>query len=214
MLSVPWKPQSHGVVTTALVENVDMYPTLAVAAGLPAPPMYVLLPCNWHGSLDVHDNFALSPLNTVGIATTQPSILGVSTERASKEATTPLCWITRHNHGRRPCFRSTLAATRATPRATTPDAQGSQGRRFKVCSPASSAASNLVDNSDLLGCVAVMGYSVRTDSFRFTEWFEFNATALRPIMNATVAMELYDHTTDAGDDFNRCIYVSVHGDRR
>jgi iduronate 2-sulfatase len=37
IIAAPWKPATHGIVTTALVENVDLYQTLASAAGLPAP---------------------------------------------------------------------------------------------------------------------------------------------------------------------------------
>ena len=37
VLAVPGKPQSHGAVTSAVTENVDVYPTLASAAGLPVP---------------------------------------------------------------------------------------------------------------------------------------------------------------------------------
>ena len=37
IIAVPWKPGTHGAVTPALVENVDLYQTLASAAGLPVP---------------------------------------------------------------------------------------------------------------------------------------------------------------------------------
>ena len=37
ILAVPWKAASHGRVTSAVTENVDVYPTLASAAGLPVP---------------------------------------------------------------------------------------------------------------------------------------------------------------------------------
>ena len=47
-----------------------------------------------------------------------------------------------------------------------------------------------------------MGYSVRTAQYRFTEWFKFNDDTLRADFNSTVAMELYDHTNDAGNDFD------------
>lgn len=55
----------------------------------------------------------------------------------------------------------------------------------------------------------VMGYSIRTTNFRFTEWFDFNTTALRPDFSNTVAMELYDHTNDEGNDFNSYVMYSV-----
>ena len=36
IVAAPEQTRSHGQVTTALVESVDMYPTLAMAAGLPS----------------------------------------------------------------------------------------------------------------------------------------------------------------------------------
>jgi arylsulfatase A-like enzyme len=55
-----------------------------------------------------------------------------------------------------------------------------------------------------------MGYSVRTDGWRYTEWYAWNGTTLRPIWEKLVAQELYDHRNethypthfDAGEDEN------------
>ena len=42
----------------------------------------------------------------------------------------------------------------------------------------------------------VMGYTIRTDKYRFTEWYSFNRTTSKPDFNAKVwGTELYDHTT-------------------
>merc|ERR1711879_1084199 len=38
-----------------------------------------------------------------------------------------------------------------------------------------------------------MGYSVRTDVWRYTEWVAWNGTTLKPIWDQVVARELYDH---------------------
>lgn len=38
-----------------------------------------------------------------------------------------------------------------------------------------------------------MGYSIRTDEFRYTEWYTWNVTRLAANMNDIVARELYDH---------------------
>eukprot|EP00054_Salpingoeca_dolichothecata_P023903 m.160990 g.160990 ORF g.160990 m.160990 type:complete len:377 (+) comp24838_c0_seq4:1232-2362(+) len=38
-----------------------------------------------------------------------------------------------------------------------------------------------------------MGYSVRTRSWRYNEWHEWNRTALRPVWGNNVGRELYDH---------------------
>eukprot|EP00041_Stephanoeca_diplocostata_P011094 m.180088 g.180088 ORF g.180088 m.180088 type:complete len:86 (-) comp18409_c0_seq2:90-347(-) len=47
----------------------------------------------------------------------------------------------------------------------------------------------------------VMGYSIRTATYRYTEWFRYNGSVAD--MNQTVAVELYDHTGDVGDDFDK-----------
>jgi iduronate 2-sulfatase len=40
-----------------------------------------------------------------------------------------------------------------------------------------------------------MGYSLRTDQYRFTEWYDIKT-------NTLVATELYDHTTDGNETKN------------
>ena len=42
-----------------------------------------------------------------------------------------------------------------------------------------------------------MGYSLRTDTFRYTEWATWNGTSLRPIWERLVGTELYSHDTFA-----------------
>ena len=41
-----------------------------------------------------------------------------------------------------------------------------------------------------------MGYSVRTDAWRYTEWVAWNGTALRPMWGAVAGRELYDHRNE------------------
>lgn len=41
-----------------------------------------------------------------------------------------------------------------------------------------------------------MGYSVRTDGWRYTEWLPWNGTALKPIWQQVFARELYDHRNE------------------
>eukprot|EP00036_Acanthoecidae_sp_10tr_P016711 CAMPEP_0206302094 /NCGR_PEP_ID=MMETSP0106_2-20121207/8546_1 /ASSEMBLY_ACC=CAM_ASM_000206 /TAXON_ID=81532 /ORGANISM="Acanthoeca-like sp., Strain 10tr" /LENGTH=62 /DNA_ID=CAMNT_0053732851 /DNA_START=174 /DNA_END=358 /DNA_ORIENTATION=+ len=47
-----------------------------------------------------------------------------------------------------------------------------------------------------------MGYTVRDDSFRLTEWKRWDGDNLSPVWDDTVAMELYDHRTDLGQDLS------------
>ena len=50
--------------------------------------------------------------------------------------------------------------------------------------------------------VAANSYSLRTDTFRFTEWATWNGTVLRPMWDKLVGTELYSH--DAGSTGLQC----------
>ena len=43
-----------------------------------------------------------------------------------------------------------------------------------------------------------MGYSMRTDRFRYTEWVRWNGSTLSPVWSDRVSVELYDHQGDDG----------------
>ncbi len=50
---------------------------------------------------------------------------------------------------------------------------------------------------------SVMGYSVRTDQFRYTEWVKFQGKPqYRPVWDKQVATELYDHKKDPQENKN------------
>lgn len=57
---------------------------------------------------------------------------------------------------------------------------------------------NIQLNSDQpkLKDIEIMGYSVRTNRFRYTEWVLFNNTICKPKWHHVVAQELYDHKYD------------------
>eukprot|EP00054_Salpingoeca_dolichothecata_P025590 m.180243 g.180243 ORF g.180243 m.180243 type:complete len:326 (-) comp25410_c0_seq8:109-1086(-) len=44
-----------------------------------------------------------------------------------------------------------------------------------------------------------MGYTMRTEEYRYTAWFPWNKTTLTPDFSAKYAAELYNHTGDTGD---------------
>ena len=48
-----------------------------------------------------------------------------------------------------------------------------------------------------------MGYSVRVDTSRYTEWVEFNLTNFTPIWDTVNVTELYDHSIDPEENVNR-----------
>ncbi|KAH3842148.1 iduronate 2-sulfatase-like [Dreissena polymorpha] len=52
----------------------------------------------------------------------------------------------------------------------------------------------------------IMGYSIRTDQFRYTEWVQFDNTTNTPDWTVNSGTELYDHDIDPEENYN------VHGD--
>ena len=52
---------------------------------------------------------------------------------------------------------------------------------------------------------SVMGYSVRTDRFRYTEWVLFNDATNTPDWDAVYGTELYDHDTDKYENTNQAV---------
>ena len=47
-----------------------------------------------------------------------------------------------------------------------------------------------------------MGYSVRSRTYRYTEWVRFNRRSFKPVWRELAAAELYDHSVDPGEDVN------------
>ena len=47
-----------------------------------------------------------------------------------------------------------------------------------------------------------MGYSVRSVQYRYTEWLKWNGTRLHGEWDQVLGVELYDHTSDTGRDFD------------
>ncbi len=58
-----------------------------------------------------------------------------------------------------------------------------------------------------------MGQTMRTNNYRYTEWVKFiKAPNYKPDSNQTFAIEFYDHTKDAEENWNRAYdqsYVAV-----
>ena len=48
----------------------------------------------------------------------------------------------------------------------------------------------------------VMGYSVRTQEYRYTQWIGFNYTLSEPDWDDVRGGELYDHVTDPDENYN------------
>ena len=144
IVRAPWMSESTGRKTSALVELVDVYPTLVELAGLP--------PASGEN------------LNGVSLA---------------------------------PLFRN--------PNGTVKDVALSQ---YPRCNPNPDAFPNK--------CLSInrtrfdfMGYSMRTDRYRYTEWVRWNGTELRPEWSENIGVELYDHQGDTENDFDAYENVNI-----
>jgi hypothetical protein len=54
----------------------------------------------------------------------------------------------------------------------------------------------------LRATIDFMGFSVRGDNYRYTEWFGWDQINEVPLWNITEGVELYNHTRDYGQDFD------------
>ena len=94
----------------------------------------------------------------------------------------------------------------ASPLLDDPDAQWKRGAisQYARCSLDVTTGFYTRCSSDVLHSAAfqAMGYSVRSSDWRYTEWFKFNYTSARAEMDSSLFVELYDHRSDAGDDFD------------
>lgn len=50
--------------------------------------------------------------------------------------------------------------------------------------------------------IYVMGYLIRTDLYRYTEWLRWNGTLLKADWSRVVGTELYDHSGDDDTSFD------------
>lgn len=55
--------------------------------------------------------------------------------------------------------------------------------------------------------ITIMGYSIRTKTYRYTEWVSFNNTSYKINWNKTYGLELYDHIIDP-EEHNNLYLVS------
>ena len=63
-----------------------------------------------------------------------------------------------------------------------------------------------VNNSDrpLLKDIEIMGYSIRTNEYRYTEWVAFDNQNLKPDWPLIISRELYSHINDSFETENLC----------
>ncbi|KAK7096780.1 iduronate 2-sulfatase-like [Littorina saxatilis] len=158
--------------TSALVELVDVFPTLAELAGLQVPdtcppdPFNVLL-CTEGSSL-------------------VPVIMNVTRTYA---ASNPEAGI----------LSDPSLNSRSSDLTSWKKAAFSQFPRPDVKPQSNSDKPKLKD-------IRIMGYSMCTDMYRYTEWIEFDPNSFRGNWSNVYAKELYLHRSDAMEDHNVAYY--------
>ena len=160
IMRVPWLPTATRQRSRALVELVDIYPTLCDLMGLPPPDDTVPL-----------DGLSLRPVVEAPADADKFKPYALSTFPRCEHVGMPI-------YGQR-------------------GASGGAGE----------------DNSCLgieRTAFTYMGYSMRTDRYRYTEWVRWNGSALAPIWSARVATELYDHAGDDGPWTDPDAYENVN----
>lgn len=147
----PFRPQSHGKRSSALVELVDLMPTLAALSGVPLP---------------------------VG-----EKLSGLSLAPLLDDPTLPML----------PGKDWALS-------------------QYPRCPADLNNSANYYENNKCefveRSVIPFMGYSLRTDTYRYTEWCRWNGSVLRPDFDQLVGAELYAHpagnTTGCDGSMNSC----------
>ena len=142
MIHVPGVTDS-GMRTSALVELIDIFPSLTELAGIDVPPM-----CN---------------------------------ENSGKSI-------------------ACVEGTSVVPLLKDPNREWKKGAFSQYPRPGSQGLTNIpghppFDSSE--HGENVMGYTVRVDKYRFTEWYKFDRTISKPNFNEIWGTELYDHSNEA-----------------
>ena len=153
MIAVPWMHASVGRKSRAVVELIDIYPTVLSALGV-----------NADSSLD------------------GSSLLGMMTKPTNATG------------------QNGTYALSQFPRCVDPGAPPDGFWESNNCM--------LQDRS----MFSHMGYSIRTRTWRFTEWYRWNGASLTPNWSDVVGTELYSHSGDDGVDFDAFENVNQEAD--
>lgn len=178
IVRVPWKKQSIGAVTRARAELVDLYRTLADLAGLSGVEAGV---------------------QGTSLAAAFDSADGSGSALATPPPPPP------------PPGAATTGVAAAT--SVVAGVAGDEGGK-PAYSQIARCACGFFPKHDVYQCDSnacahvpqakfdFMGYTMRTDAFRFTAWVPFDNTTDRVDWNATASYELYDLSEDNGTSFD------------
>lgn len=145
IIRAPWIPNSAGKRSNALVELVDLYPTICDLVGIALPNDTVPF-----------DGVSLRPI--------------VENPQTAVVKSFALSLFPRCAHVGMPIY----------------GARGTANGADNTCLD--------VERTDFTW----MGYTMRTDRYRYTEWVRWNGSSLSPLWHQLEASELYDHLNDTG----------------
>ncbi|KAK3100525.1 hypothetical protein FSP39_021302 [Pinctada imbricata] len=163
----------YNLRSDALAELVDIFPTLTDLAGVDTPP--------------------LCPLqsNKVDFCTEGKSLAGVIVNMSAAHSLIKMKDFATYKN----MFHSGRTSVDFDNFASTKTAAFSQYPRPSVIPQIDSDQCKLQD-------IKIMGYTMRTDQYRYTEWVGFNASSLTSNWTQVYGRELYFHLIDDREDRN------------
>eukprot|EP00911_Craspedida_sp_UC1_P002351 UC1_evm1s1764 len=177
LVAAPWITQApkYPRTTTALAEAVDIMPTLIDLAGLPPCSGACLMsPTATNSTPAALQGVSLLPVLM------KPVQSGPGPLKRYAFSQFPRCACTYDHDTPKPTRNGTCPKIYANNFTHETGATGAANMHVCLFEP-----SNQID---------WMGYSVRSDTHRYTVYVEWDGDILRPRWNAIVARELYDHT--------------------
>ena len=184
VVAVPWAAQQPDAPTAAtettirtsdaLVEQVDLYPTLAALAGTPVAP---------------GGQYPLQGSDFSALLLDRSPIMMMDTASATEDQSTSSFMPPSPQPWKKQFAFSQFAKQQTFSKELREDVP------WGTCLLCTKTGDGQPD---------VEGYSVRSATHRYTEWLPFNKSTGLPEWSAPPAgIELYDHTGDVGSDFDR-----------
>jgi len=189
LIAAPWiKTASSGLHTSALAEAVDIMPTLIDLAGLPP----CADPCT--------DGVGPAPGTPSGLQgqSLMPALLAPLTNGTGD----PKQGFKQYAFSQFPRCNCTYAIDRYIPGDRNGTCQGAYVNVFTHENGATGAANHHVCLFTPSAEFDWMGYSVRSDAWRYTIYVAWDVKTLRPRWGEVWAEELYDHSADDGSSFD------------
>jgi len=202
----------RGVKQSAIVESVDLYPTIVDLVGFALPAMALggesLRPLLKAAAADKYI-VVKQPGVAKGDADADADVDAASAGAgAEAEANTNTTYL--EAFGEAVSYEEAASGVRGEIRGEISAPFGDRGGRVKdwalsqwprrpSCMTHHSCLDGHGDPYTFTPDQAVMGYTLRVNAWRYTAWFQFDWDSTTPVWDAIVARELYSHIGDKGD---------------